>query len=73
MTTRMVTVTDGPGEYSLLIITLGRIREDPSVAKRGQTAQCRRGTNRARLPALNRVQRSLAGLLFENRAQTLEF
>lgn len=31
-------VTDGPGEYVLLLITLDKIREDPSVAKAARAA-----------------------------------
>jgi hypothetical protein len=31
-------VTDGPGQYVLLLITLDKVREDPSVAKRARAA-----------------------------------
>jgi hypothetical protein len=31
-------VTDGPGEYVLVLITLDDVREDPSVAKRARAA-----------------------------------
>ena len=31
-------VTDGPGKYALLLLTLERVREDPSVAKRVKAA-----------------------------------
>jgi hypothetical protein len=31
-------VTDGPGEYALLLISLDKVREDPSVAQRVKAA-----------------------------------